>query len=281
MIVVTGATGNVGRTIVQILADADEKVIAVSRGAREIALPDGVSHRQADLANPEQLGAAAAGADTVFLMFTGPQLVMGPDPKNYVDALRTAGVRRVVLLSSQAAGTRPGLESHSRSRDFEVALQDSGLAWTILRPSGFFSNTYAWGDPIREHGAIFSPFADVAIPSIDPADIAAVGAAALRDERHAGQVYELTGPAAITPREQARIVGEALGTPLGFVELTREQARENMLRFMPPAVADGTLDIIGAPLPSEVAVSPAVAEVLGRPAATYAEWVARNLPAFR
>ncbi|MBL1076625.1 NAD(P)H-binding protein [Nocardia sp. 2] len=281
MIVVTGATGNIGRTLVQTLADAGEKVVAVSRRAENAVLPEGVSHRSADLADPDQLGSAVAGADALFLMFTGPQLVEGPDPAEYFAHAKRAGVRRVVLLSSQAAGTRPELGSHSRSRAFEVAAEESGLEWTALRPSGFFSNTYAWADPVRQQGTIFSPFGDIALPAIDPADIAAVAAAALREDGHNGRVYELTGPAPIAPRAQARIVAEALDKPVRFVELTREQARENLLRFMPPAVADGTLDIIGAPLPAELAVSPAVELLTGRAPASYAQWVERNIAAFR
>ncbi|QLY29047.1 NAD(P)H-binding protein [Nocardia huaxiensis] len=280
MIVVTGATGNIGRTLVQILADADEKVVAVSRGT-DVQLPEGVSHRQADLADPDQLAAAAAGADAVFLMFTGEQLVHGPAPQRYFEALKQAGVTRVVLLSSQVAGTRPESGSHARSRAFETAAAQSGLEWTALRPSGFFSNTYGWAEPVRTMRTVFSPFADVALPGIDPADIAAVAAVALREDGHHGQTYVLTGPEAITPREQARVLGDILAGPVQFVELTREQAREKLLEVMPPAVADGTLDVIGMPLPAETVVSPAVAQITGRPATSYAQWAERAIAAFR
>ncbi|MGW4768465.1 SDR family oxidoreductase [Nocardia sp. NPDC004278] len=280
MIVVTGATGNIGRTLVQQLIAAGEQVTAVSRGNQDIALPAGVQHRRADLADPESLSPAAENADALFLLLTGPQLVTGPDPERFVEVAAAGGVKKLVLLSSQATGTRPGLASHARLHAFESALRQSDLNWTILRPTGFFSNTYAWIESIRTEGVIAAPFADVALPAIDPADIAEVAANVLRTEGHSGTTYELTGPAAISPREQADIVAAALDTSLRFVELTREQARAGMLRFMPGDVADGTLDIIGTPTPAEQQVSSDVEQVIGRPAASYAEWVQRNRALF-
>ncbi|WP_433733662.1 SDR family oxidoreductase [Nocardia sp. CA-129566] len=280
MIVVTGATGNIGRTLVQQLVAAGEQVTAVSRGNQDIALPDGVQHRQADLADPESLSPAVENADALFLLLTGPQLVTGPDPARFVEVAAAGGVKKLVLLSSQATGTRPGLASHARLHAFESALRQSDLNWTILRPTGFFSNTYAWIESIRTEGVIAAPFADVALPAIDPADIAEVAAHVLRTEGHSGTTYELTGPAAISPREQADIVAAALDTSLRFVELTREQARVGMLRFMPADVADGTLDIIGAPTPGEQEVGSDVERVIGRPATSYAEWVQRNRALF-
>ncbi|MEV2220869.1 NAD(P)H-binding protein [Nocardia vinacea] len=280
MIVVTGATGNIGRTLVRHLAAAGEQVIAVSRGNQDVAVPDGVRYQRADLADPESLSPTVENADALFLLLTGPQLVTGPDPARFVEVAAAGGVKKVVLLSSQATGTRPGLASHARLHAFESALQRSELDWTILRPTGFFSNTYAWIESIRAEQVIAAPFADTALPAIDPEDIAEVAATVLRTDGHSGRTYELTGPAAISPRQQARAVEEALGTSLRFVELTREQAHSGMLRFMPEDVADGTLDILGTPTPAEQQVSPDVERVLGRSATSYAEWAQRNRAIF-
>ncbi len=104
-----------------------------------------------------------------------------------------AGVRRVVLLSSGVV-TRPESPSHGGvMRAIEDAVRESGLAWTILRPGGFASNAYAWAESVRAERTVAAPFGDVAIPVVDPADIAEVAAMALRKDEHAGQVYELTG----------------------------------------------------------------------------------------
>jgi uncharacterized protein YbjT (DUF2867 family) len=105
VIVVTGATGNIGRALTHVLADAGDEVTAVSRGAATTAYPDGVRHRRADLADPASPRAALAGADAVFLMLPGNDVSL--DPHGILDAVAAAGASRVVLLSSQAAGTRP------------------------------------------------------------------------------------------------------------------------------------------------------------------------------
>jgi uncharacterized protein YbjT (DUF2867 family) len=269
MIVVTGATGNVGRELVRVLAEAGEEVRAVSRHAAEP--PVGVPHMRGDLGDPASLREVLAGAESLFL------LVAGDDPAGVLRA--APDVRRVVLLSSQGAGTRPERYRHPAS--FEQAVRTSGLAWTVLRPGGFHSNAFAWAASVRAERTVAAPFGDVALPSVEPADIAAVAAAVLREPGHEGRTYELTGPAATTPRERAAALGAALGTEVRFVERTRAEARAEMLRFMPEPVVEGTLDILGDPTPEEQKVSPAVEEILGRPPRSFADWAARNVTAFR
>jgi uncharacterized protein YbjT (DUF2867 family) len=264
MIVVTGAMGNVGRELVRVLTAAGEKVRAVSRRAPEWP---------ADLAEPASLRAALEGADALFL------LVAGDAPQDVVGLAATSGVRRVVLLSSQGAGTRPEVYRHPAG--FEDAVRASGLEWTILRPGGFHSNAYAWAETVRSARTVAAPFGDVGLPSVDPADIAEVAAVTLREPGHGGRVHVLTGPAPITPRERAEALGAALGVPVRFVEQTREEARTQMLRFMPEPVVEGTLAVLGEPTAVEQEVSPAVADVLGRPPRPFADWAARNVAAFR
>ena len=281
MIVVTGATGNVGRPLVQALTAAGEEVTAVSRRLSAADGPAGVRLRSADLAAAESLRPALDGARALFLLLAGQHLVAGEDPRAVLDVITGSGVRRIVLLSSQGAQTRPAAMSHSRLRAFEGAVKQAGLEWTILRPGGFYSNAFAWAGPVRSQRAVAAPFADVALPWVDPADIAEVAAAALRDGSHAGRTYELTGPALISPRERARAIGDALGTPVSFAEQSREQARAQLLQFMPEPVVDGTLDILGEPTPAELRVSQDAGQVLGRPPRTFADWARRNVEAFR
>ncbi|MEV6862411.1 NAD(P)H-binding protein [Streptosporangium subroseum] len=277
MIVVTGATGNVGRPLVQGLAAAGEQVTAVSR--RPAEAPEGVRHRQADLAEPESLRTVLNGADALFLLVSGAGGHV--NPQAILDVAKAGGVRRIVLQSSQAAGTRPESDSHSPLRELEGAIQQSGLDWTILRPGGFASNAFAWAETVRSQRTVTAPFGDVALPTVDPADIAEVAVAALRDGGHAGRTYELTGPASITSRQRAQAIGEALGTPVRFIEQSREEARAQMLQFMPEPVADGTLSILGEPSAAEQRVSPDVERILGRSPRTFAEWAVRNVAAFR
>jgi uncharacterized protein YbjT (DUF2867 family) len=252
MIVVTGATGNVGRPLVGALVKAGKEVIAVSRGDG----PRGVRHARADLADPVGLRPVLAGAEALFLLVSGAGAHL--DPEAIVDAARAGGVRRIVLLSSQAAVTRPGSVSHAPLRGIEEVVERSGLDWTHLRPTGFASNAFAWAPSVRADRSVAAPFGSVGLPIVDPLDIAEVAAAVLTGDGHAGT-----------------------GEPVRFVEQTAAEARAQMLRFMPEPVVDGTLAIIGEPTEAERRVSPDVERLLGRKPYTFAEWVQRNVTAFR
>jgi len=281
MIVVTGATGNVGRPLVQALAAAGEEVTAVSRrpadsGQRPAAR---VHHRQADPAEPDSLRPLLDGADALYLLIAGGGAQL--DPQALLDAAKTAGVRRVVLQSSQLTGSRPDAVSHAALRAFESAVRGSGLDWTVLRPGGFFSNAFRWAEQVREQRVLAAPFGDTALPLIDPADIAEAAATTLVEEGHTGRTYELTGPVPVTPRELAAAIGAAVGAPVRFVEQSRAEARAQLLQFMPEPVVEGTLDVLGAPSAAEQQVSPAVEQLIGRPPRSFAEWALRHAEAFR
>ncbi|MGI5353205.1 SDR family oxidoreductase [Streptomyces sp. CA-250714] len=281
MIVVTGATGNIGRTLVPLLAEAGEEVVAVSRQTQPEGLPAGVRHARADLADSASMRPVLEGSDALFLLLGGDLNGPGESASALLDVAVEAGVKRVVLLSSQINSTRPEAPSHARLREFEAAVRASEADFTILRPGGFASNAYAWAEAVRTKRTVFAPFGDVALPVVDPADIAEVAAAALREDGHAGRTYELTGPEAISPRRQAAAISEALGEEVAFVELSREEAHAQLAQFMPEEAIAGTLDILGTPLPAEQRISPDIEHVLHRPASPFTEWAARNLPAFR
>jgi uncharacterized protein YbjT (DUF2867 family) len=275
MIAVVGATGNVGGPLVRMLAGRGADVTAVSRGE-----PAGAErHVRADLAAPETLRPAFAGADAVFLIVPGAG--GGIDPHAVVDRARASGVRRMVLLSSQAVATRAGSAAYAPMRALEAAVEASGLAWTHLRAGGFASNAYAWAPAVREFRTVAAPFGDVGLPIVDPLDIAATAAAVLLGDGHDGRAYELTGPSLSTPRSRAADLASALGSPIRFAEQTRAEAREQMLRFMPAPVADGTLEILGAPTADEQRVSPDIEKILGRAPGPFAAWAARHVAAFR
>ncbi|SEG81345.1 Uncharacterized conserved protein YbjT, contains NAD(P)-binding and DUF2867 domains [Thermomonospora echinospora] len=281
MIVVTGATGNVGRSLVRVLAAAGEKPTATSRNITEADVPEGVEYRKADLADAESLRPVFDGADALFLQNGGPSahtLNVG----DILDAARAGGVERVVLLSSLGVATRPDSASHGvLGLSIEEAVRGSGLDWTILRPGNFDSNTYAWAPSVRAERTVTAPFGGVGLPAIDPDDIAEVAAVALREDGHAGKIYELTGPVSVTPREQAEAIGAALDEPIRFVEQTPDEARAQMLNFMPADVVETTLAILGEPNTAERRVSPDVEKVLGRAPRTYADWARANVAAFR
>ncbi|MCQ4044728.1 SDR family oxidoreductase [Streptantibioticus rubrisoli] len=279
MIAVTGATGNIGRPLTQALVEAGQQVTAVSR--HTAAVPKGVRHVAADLAKPASLKPALAGAKALFLLLSGGLHATGANPADIVSEAAVSGVRRVVLLSTLGVVTRPFGPTRIAMRALEDMLRESGLEWVILRPGGFASNALWWAESVRAQQVVAAPFGDVGVPIIDPADIAAVAAACLLDDRHIGGVYELTGPEVITPRQQTEAIAAALGSPVRFHELTRDEAKAAMTRSMPAELADDTLDILGSPSPAELRISPDVQRVLGRAPRSFADWAARNLAAFR
>jgi uncharacterized protein YbjT (DUF2867 family) len=187
MITVTGATGNVGQPLVTALLEAGHPVTAVSRGlSGSNADRPGLRTVVADLADPATLPPAFAGAEALFLLVSGAGAhVDGP---RVLALAREAGIGRVVLLSSQAATTRPEQPSHEPLRVLEQAVRGSGLDWTILQAGGFHSNAVAWVPSIVSEKAVYAPFGDVALPSVDPRDLAEVAAAALTEPGHTGPV---------------------------------------------------------------------------------------------
>ncbi|MFD9127442.1 SDR family oxidoreductase [Kitasatospora sp. NPDC059571] len=273
MIVVTGATGNVGRSLVRRLHEAGEAVTAVARHITDADVPAGVRAVAADLAEPQSLESALHGADALFL------LVAGDDPGGITARARAAGVRKVVLLSSQGVGTRPRAYRHAAG--FEAAVAASGLDWTVLRSGGLASNAFAWVGPVRASGVAPAPFGDVGLPFVDPDDVAAAAAVVLRGDGHRGATYVLTGPEPTTPRQRAAALAEALGTPVRFEEQSRQEAHEQLARLMPVPVVEGTLDVLGEPTEEEQRVGADLPGLLGRPATPFADWARRNAPAFR
>ncbi|MEV6149628.1 NAD(P)H-binding protein [Nonomuraea sp. NPDC052129] len=277
MIVVTGATGNVGRTLVRTLSEQGHEVTATSRRITDGDVPPGVRAVAGDLS--QRSADMPAAADAVFVL-VGGDLMMAGDPARVVAPF--AGSGKIVLLSSQGVATRPDSLSHGQAfAAFEQAVMESGTDWTILRPGGFASNAYAWASSIKATRTIAAPFGQVGLPVIDPDDIAAVAAATLTRPGHSKAIYELTGPMPTTPYQRAAAIGDAIGEPVTFLDQTREAARAQMLTFMPAPVADTTLDILGTPTVRERTVSPDVEKILGRAPVTFADWAKRNAAAFR
>ncbi|MFB7674237.1 SDR family oxidoreductase [Kitasatospora purpeofusca] len=279
MIVVTGATGNIGRPLTRALADTGERVTAVSR--RPGPAPDGVRRLTADLAEPATLEGVLTEARALFLLLPGDLHGPGGAPAELVRRAASAGVRRIVLLSTQGVVTRPFGPTRIAMRALEDLVRASVPEWAIVRPGGFASNTLWWAESVRTGRLVAAPFGDVATPVVDPADIAEVAAACLLEDRHLGGAYELTGPEVISPRGQTAALSAALGVPLRFHELTREEAGAAMARSMPEELADDTLDILGAPSAAELRIAPGVREVLGRDPRSFADWAARHVDAFR
>src|SRR3954454_17141117 len=229
MILVTGATGNVGAELVHALAAAGEPVRALVRDdARRAALPAGVEAAVGDLNRPDTVAPALEGVRGVHLLAGYAGL---PDA---LERMRRAGVERVTLQSSSAAPSGDTTNAVARYHiESEAAIRDSGLEWTFLQPNTFMSNTLQWADAVRRGETVTAPFADVPVATIDPRDIAAVAAAALTEDGHAGRSYRLSGPESLRPAERAAILARVLERPIDCRAQPNDEARAEMSASMP------------------------------------------------
>ncbi|MFR9721869.1 NAD(P)H-binding protein [Streptomyces sp. MS19] len=278
MILVTGATGNIGRPLLAKLRASGTcgPVRALTRDASRDAFPPGTEAVEGDLTDPASLERALDGVRSLFLLGgTGAETGL-------LDAARRAGVEHAVLVSSITVLTHPHLNPARRNLATERHLRDSGLEWTILRPTQFASNTLWWADAIRARRAVRVPYADTGLPTIHPADIASVAHAALTAPGHRGSTYALTGPERISPRQQVEAIAAALGRPVGVTPVTREEAHRDMSAFLGDEVAAAVLDLTGGDVNAELrAVRDTVERVTGAPATPFARWAEENAAAFR
>jgi uncharacterized protein YbjT (DUF2867 family) len=267
MILVTGATGNVGRELVRELAGTPVRALTRDPSAPPPAVTG-------DLTVPESLGPALAGVSAMFLL-------SGYSPEVFTQA-RKAGVARVVLMSGSSAETGDRGNAVARYMiDTEEALRESGLAWTVLRPRTFMSNTLRWAPQVRAGDIVRAPWPDVPVATVAPADIAAVAARALVSDGHEGRVYPVTGPAALRPADRVRLLGEALGRPLRYVAQPDDEARAEMSAQMPAEYVDAFFSFFSDGVLDESAVFPTVADVTGRAPTTFDRWAVENAARFR
>jgi uncharacterized protein YbjT (DUF2867 family) len=275
MILVTGATGNVGREVVAALAAAGQPVRALTRDPSKAQLPAGAGAVSGDLNDHRSLAAALAGVDAVFL------LAGYPDTPGLLAAMRAAGVTRVVLLSS---GAVVGGDVDNYVVRFnlvsEAAVRDSGVSWTALRPSGFMSNALRWLPQLQAGDTITEPFADVPITLIDPYDIAAVAALALTSDGHAGRSYRLTGPQALLPADEVEVLRGVLRRDLTFVAQTDDDAKRAMSENMPAQVVDAFFRFFRDGTYDDGQVDGTARQLLGRPLRTFTQWADGHKDAF-
>jgi uncharacterized protein YbjT (DUF2867 family) len=281
MILVTGATGTVGREVVPQLVAAGERVRAMTRDPKKADFDPKVEVVAGDLDKPETLDAALAGVDRVFALSTGPEL--GTHDANLARAAKKAGVRHLVKLSVLGAdsGMRNAISEWHEAG--EKAFRESGIAWTFVRPGMFMSNALAWARTVKSQGKVFANYKDGKVAPIHPRDIAAVAVRALTSPGHEGKSYPLTGGEALSMVEQVAILSAAVGKPVLFVPISDDAAREGMLKAgLPPAVVEALVEISGSPRTGRASEPlPTVEEVLGRKPLTWAEWARENAAAFR
>jgi uncharacterized protein YbjT (DUF2867 family) len=252
MLLITGATGNVGREAMRLLGD---RAVGLSR-----ATPLGtVAHVEGVLYSPR-----------------------AATPERLTWAVER-GAKRVVVLSAATVAHPAGDPRFvAEFTAAEQAAQRSGLEWTILRSTDYAANALAWAPQIRRDGAVRGAYRQAVTSTVDERDVAAVAVRALLEPEHAGRTYLLTGPQPLTQAAKVDAIGRATGRALSFAEIAPEHVRQGMLAAglpaeLPDRLLGSLADYARAPGPS----STTVADLLGRPARTFAEWAADHAEAFR
>ncbi len=271
IILVTGATGTVGRQVVAEMLARGHAVRALTRDAAKAALPVGVEVVQGDLTEPDSLIPALEGVTGLHLITFGgayfAPLETGP---RILELARAAGVRRVTVLH----GGGPSLLE-------DAVRADDGVDWTVLMPVEFMANALEWADAIVASSQVREPFVSRLSAMVHEGDIGAVAAVALTEEGHGGQEYVITGPELLSAGDKVKTIAAARGREIALVELTEEQAvtqwraaghPEDVIGFLIEAY--GNTPEVGR------TVVDTVEKVTGRPARTFAHWAAEHTDAF-
>lgn len=290
-ILVTGATGNVGRQVVSRLVRAGRTVRAMTRRPQTGLLPHGVEVVQGDFERPETWRAALDGAQAVYLF----PFVYGAADNGFLDEAVKTGVTRFVVHSAAAAGFPPGTggdgvlgrhltEEREAHRGLELLVEATGAEWTHVRPGLLAVNALRWAHRIRTERVVREPYAGAGYPVVHEADVADVAVAALLTDNHIGAAHTVTGPAKVSQAEQVAAIGAAIGTQVRFEEIDPAEARTQWLRdgydeetadWMIALLADA-VDGTGALPPTDTCL-----RVTGRPPRTFAQWANDHAADFR
>jgi len=283
MILVTGASGNVGKTVLQEVAKSGAKHCAMYRSAAEAAkAPAGTETVIADFAKPETLRAALRDVKSAYLVCSPiPELVQLES--NMIDACVAAGVKHVVQTSALGAGDYDK-SFPSWHRKVEDKLKGTRLTWTILRPNSFHQNVVAFYAPtIRTQGVFYSSMRDAKNSFLDVRDIAVVAARSLAGGEHAGQTYELNGPEAINYAELARKISKVAGREVKYMDIPMEAQKKAMLeQGMPEWLVAALLDLQQYYLNGKGGDTDGLLQkLLGRAPITMEQFLAENADEFR
>ena len=268
VITVTGSTGTIGSELVRLLSAVGAPTRAVHRSAKSAHALKGVVWLKADLRDESVVEPVLAGTTRLFLL-TGNETGFG---KLQIDTIRAAerlGVQHVVKLSALGASNHSSSTIAREHWEVEQALQQSTMAWTMLRPHAFMQN---WlgdvAESVRAEDAIYSPIADGRVPFIDTRDIAAVAVEVLLNpEAHVGRRYFLTGGAAVGLADVAVALSDVTGRTVSYRAISMDEARSRMeSRGVPAQLIDATLAIAAYQKAggATAKVSDSVQRILGR-----------------
>lgn len=244
-VLVTGATGTVGSALVDLLSGTDVSVRAAVHSSESAGeLPDSVEAVEVELTDPATLGPAFEGVDRAYLLtpFVPDQASLVED---LLGAAAATSVGHLVRQSALGAGeAEPPYSLAADHRAAEVLVEETGIAYTHVRPTAFMQNLLGDAGTIREQGAIYSPVSEP-VSFVDARDVAAVAAEALTGDGHEEEAYPVTGPRAVTYAEMATVLSDVLGREVEHVRVSMDDAREGMLEAgMPEPLVEGYVSLL-------------------------------------
>jgi uncharacterized protein YbjT (DUF2867 family) len=244
-ILITGATGTIGSKLTRILSERGVSFRVMIRSARDAQKFDslaGVEVVIGDFNDTATIAQALVGIDRAFLLTNSSEQAESQQ-LNFVTEAQRAGVTHIVKLSQFAADLASPVRFLRYHAVVEQAIQLSGMAFTFLRPNLFMQGLLGFRASITEQGKFFAAVGDARVSAIDIRDIAAVAAAALTGSGHAGKIYTLTGPEALTHPEMADKLAIALGRSVTFIDVPPAAMRDALIQFgFPIWQADGLIE---------------------------------------
>jgi uncharacterized protein YbjT (DUF2867 family) len=241
MIVVIGGRSRTGQELIRLLRAAGAPLRILTRSGEKADDPDAMP---GDLAKPDTLDAAMAGADQVFLLCSATHDELAWH-RNAIDAAVRAGAGHLVrssILGADPASPARFLRRHGQA---DQLLRDSGVPHTILRPNMYMHNVSAvWPPSLSDDGSYHAPAGDARISMVDARDVAAVATRALLEDGHLGMAYDVTGPQALSHAEACTKLAAALGRPVRYIPVDDETARSAMLGAgLNPWMADALIEL--------------------------------------
>jgi len=282
MILITGATGNIGTELVKNLISKRTPIRVISRDEKKVAhLGPDVERVIGDRHELSVVQRALQGTDKVFVIAALFDKDHEAD-RLLVNEAQNAGVRQIVLVSSGTVhlGEKNGIGVLHREK--ELLIEKSGIPWTFLRAGGFMSNAFQWLDTIKSQGKVFNPSGDGKFAPISPSDIAAVAALALTSSGHEGKAYDLIGSELLSTHDQVRILSKVIGSPIECIDVPAEVVAERMRAIgIPEILIQGLIDVWTRTRNGESNFcTNEVENLTGKPAQTFETWCYEHRSAF-
>ncbi|MFN2531587.1 MAG: SDR family oxidoreductase [Pyrinomonadaceae bacterium] len=282
MILVLGSTGTTGREVArQLIAKGQTPRLFVRNREKAAEFIGNAEVVEGDLRDQAAVQSALEGVEKAYLVSAG---VEGFElEKKFIDAAQHAGVRHIVKLSVIGADN-PVLTFSRWHANVEKYLMGSDLAWTMLRPGHFATNSIMfWADTIKKEQKFYQPTGDGRWPSIDPADIASVAVRALTAPNLQGKGYTLTGSKPMNGTEYAEVLSEVLGKRITFVDIPPDVAQQGMLMTgMPAEYVEGVMNLMSGTRAGKADfVTDTFEQLMGRKPTSFDDWARRNIAAFQ